>query len=79
MRGYLISMAVRTVCFIAAIVTWHVSRPISVVCFVFAAILPYVAVVYANAVGKRRIDSLGAVTPPPVRHQEISGPSNYAE
>lgn len=78
-RGYLVSMAVRTVCFIAAIVTWHASRPISVVCFALAAILPYVAVVYANATGKRRIDTLGAVTPPPVPHEEIRGPAHRAE
>lgn len=73
MRGYLISMAIRTVCFIAAVATWQVSRPLSVVCFALAAVLPYAAVVYANATGKRRIDRIGAVTPPPVPHKEIHG------
>lgn len=72
-------MAVRTVCFVAAVVTWQVSRPLSVVCFALAAILPYAAVVYANATGKRRIDALGAVAPPPAPHKEIRGPSHRAE
>ena len=38
-----------------------------------AILLPYVAVVFANATGKRRIDTMGAVTPPPVPHKEIHG------
>lgn len=78
-RGYLISMGIRTACFIAAVVTWQVSRPLSLVCFALAAVLPYVAVVYANATGKRRIDELGAVTPPPVPHKEIRGSAHHTE
>lgn len=72
-RGYLISMGIRTVCFIAAVLTWSPLRPLSLVFFALAAVLPYVAVVFANATGKRRIDSLGSVTPPPVPHKEIHG------
>lgn len=72
-RGYLVSMGIRTVCFLAAVLTWQLSRPVSLVFFAFAAILPYAAVVYANATGKRRIDTVGSVTPPPIAHKEISG------
>ena len=72
-RGYLISMGIRTVCFIAAVLTWSPLRPLSLVFFALAAILPYIAVVFANATGKRRIDTMGAVTPPPVPHKEIHG------
>lgn len=79
MRGYLISMGIRTVCFLAAVATWGLSRPVSIVCFAFAAVLPYVAVVFANATGKRRIDRLGAVTPPPVPHKEIRGSSGSSQ
>lgn len=79
MRGYLISMAIRTLCFVAAIVSWDLSRPVSVVCFVLAALLPYGAVVYANATGRRRIDTMGAVAPPPVAKEEIRGPAHRAE
>lgn len=79
MRGYLISMAIRTVCFLAAIATWGVSRYLSAAFFVVAGILPYVAVVFANATGKRRIDQLGVVTPPPVPRQEIHGSARRSE
>lgn len=73
MRGYLISMSIRTVCFLAAVFTWSSIRPLSLAFFAAAAVLPYVAVVFANATGKRRIDQMGAVTPPPVPHKEIHG------
>lgn len=80
MRNYLVSMGIRTVCFVAAVLTWGVSRPLSVACFAAAAILPYVAVVFANATGTRRIDKVGAVTPPPTPHKEIHGPTaSHAE
>lgn len=71
MRNYLISMGIRTFSFIAAIILWSIYRPLSVVFFVAAAILPYIAVVFANATGRRRIDKLGAVTPPPVPQKQV--------
>lgn len=51
-RRYLISMAIRTVCFIGAIVTTGWLRWTLVAA---AVVLPYVAVVMANA-GRKRAD-----------------------
>ncbi len=51
MKRYLISMAVRTVCVVLAVV---VAGPLRWVFIAGAVILPYVAVVMANAVGERR-------------------------
>ncbi len=45
MRRYLISMSVRTICFVLAVVT---DGPIRWVFVAFAVFLPYVAVVAAN-------------------------------
>lgn len=75
-RGYLISMGIRTVCFLLAVVTWQPLRPLSIAFFALAAVLPYVAVVFANATGKRRIDTLGSVVPPPLPHKELHGSSD---
>jgi hypothetical protein len=44
-RGYVISMSIRIVCFALAIVTSGVFRWTFVVC---ALVIPYIAVVYAN-------------------------------
>ncbi len=43
---YGIGMAIRTVCFVMAIIT---HGPLRVIFFVGALVLPYIAVVYANA------------------------------
>ncbi|WP_037571580.1 DUF3099 domain-containing protein [Phaeacidiphilus oryzae] len=48
-RRYIISMLVRTLCVILTVVLWQVSRPLAVVTLVLGALLPYVAVVIANA------------------------------
>lgn len=72
-RQYLISMAIRTLCFIAAVLLWAPLRWASIVCLVLSAVLPYVAVVLANATGKRKIDVAGSVEPGPVPHKEIRG------
>lgn len=52
-RRYLFSMAVRTACFVGAILADGVLRWTLVVA---AVLLPYVAVVMANAVGSRSED-----------------------
>ena len=49
-RRYLISMGIRTVCFLGAILT---SGPLRWILFSFALVLPYIAVVMANA-GRER-------------------------
>jgi hypothetical protein len=48
MRRYLISMSIRTACFVLAVV---VHGPMRWVFVAFALVLPYIAVVMANAVG----------------------------
>ncbi|MDX2605330.1 DUF3099 domain-containing protein [Streptomyces caniscabiei] len=56
-RRYIISMSVRTLAVIAAAVLWNVERHVAVVALVLGAVLPYVAVVIANA-GRENAPSL---------------------
>ncbi|MBX7549071.1 DUF3099 domain-containing protein [Streptomyces sp. NPDC004232] len=56
-RRYVISMTVRTVSVILAVALWNVERYVAVVALVLGALLPYVAVVIANA-GRERPPSL---------------------
>lgn len=48
-RRYVISMLVRTVSVILAATLWNVERHIAIVALVLGILLPYVAVVIANA------------------------------
>ncbi|MFF8967735.1 DUF3099 domain-containing protein [Streptomyces sp. NPDC014995] len=48
-RRYVISMSVRTLAVILAAVLWNVERHVAVVALVLGAVLPYIAVVIANA------------------------------
>jgi hypothetical protein len=57
-RRYLISMAIRTVCFILVLV---IDSPIRWAFAVLALVLPYIAVVMANAAGGRRRPAIPAV------------------
>ncbi len=55
-RRYLAQMAVRTICFLSAVATWgRIPTWMSVTLLIGAVILPYVAVVLANA-GRERPD-----------------------
>ncbi|MFD5701058.1 DUF3099 domain-containing protein [Streptomyces lasiicapitis] len=56
-RRYVISMSVRTVSVIAAAVLWNVERHVALVALVLGILLPYVAVVIANA-GRENTPSL---------------------
>ncbi|MGW3953998.1 DUF3099 domain-containing protein [Streptomyces sp. NPDC004752] len=56
-RRYVISMSIRTVSVILAVALWNVERPVAIVALVLGAVLPYVAVVIANA-GRERPPSL---------------------
>ncbi|MFJ3906697.1 DUF3099 domain-containing protein [Streptomyces sp. NPDC090025] len=56
-RRYVISMSVRTLSVIAAASLWNVQRPVAIVALVVGALLPYVAVVIANA-GRENAPSL---------------------
>lgn len=48
-RRYVISMSVRTVAVLLAVVLWNVERYVAIVALVLGVVLPYVAVVIANA------------------------------
>lgn len=82
MRRYFTAMGLRGVCFVLAIVTTGWLRW---TCVVGAVVLPYIAVVLANAVGPAkagvvtRVDPRSAETraltgtidePPPIRHDD---------
>jgi hypothetical protein len=56
-RRYVISMLIRTVSVILAASLWQVQRPVVIVALVLGAVLPYVAVVIANA-GRENTPSL---------------------
>ncbi|MBY8846413.1 DUF3099 domain-containing protein [Streptomyces sp. SP2-10] len=56
-RRYVISMSIRTVSVILAASLWNVERYVAIVALVLGAVLPYVAVVIANA-GRERPPSL---------------------
>lgn len=48
-RRYAITMGIRTVCVILAVVLWQVDRIAAVIAVVCGGVLPYIAVVFANA------------------------------
>ncbi|MFD9220933.1 DUF3099 domain-containing protein [Streptomyces sp. NPDC060064] len=56
-RRYVISMSVRTVAVILAAVLWNVERHVAIVALVLGGLLPYIAVVIANA-GRENAPSL---------------------
>ncbi|PKW06937.1 Protein of unknown function [Streptomyces sp. 1222.5] len=56
-RRYVISMSIRTVSVILAATLWNVERYVAVVALVLGGVLPYVAVVIANA-GRERPPTL---------------------
>ncbi|MFI6010779.1 DUF3099 domain-containing protein [Streptomyces sp. NPDC051243] len=64
-RRYVISMSVRTVSVILAASLWNVERHVAIVALVLGLVLPYIAVVIANA-GRENAPSLPStfVAPP---------------
>ncbi|MGA4842799.1 DUF3099 domain-containing protein [Streptomyces sp. G45] len=73
-RRYVISMSVRTVSVIAAAVLWNVERHVALVALVLGVLLPYVAVVIANA-GRENAPSLPSTfVPAPSRPMLASAP-----
>ncbi|MGW1541835.1 DUF3099 domain-containing protein [Streptomyces sp. NPDC002309] len=73
-RRYVISMSIRTLSVILAATLWNVERHVAAVALVLGILLPYVAVVIANA-GRENVPSLPStfvVAQPPVR--EIAPP-----
>lgn len=74
MRRYLLSMGIRTACFVLAAIAipvlhWTVVGWMLVIA---AVILPYIAVVVANATRPRGVTNLGPVTPPDVAARPIA-------
>jgi hypothetical protein len=56
-RRYVISMSIRTVAVILAASLWNVERHVAIVALVLGMVLPYIAVVVANA-GRENAPSL---------------------
>ncbi|MEU6896097.1 DUF3099 domain-containing protein [Streptomyces sp. NPDC046557] len=56
-RRYVISMTIRTLSVLATVFLWNVERHVAIVTLVAGALLPYVAVVIANA-GRESAPSL---------------------
>ncbi|MEW1548725.1 DUF3099 domain-containing protein [Streptomyces tsukubensis] len=77
-RRYVISMVVRTVSFVAAAVLWNVERPVAVVAIVLGMLLPYVAVVIANA-GRERPPSLPSTFVPVTTRPMLAAPAPMPE
>lgn len=79
-RRYVISMSVRTVAVILAATLWNVERHVAVVALVLGVVLPYIAVVIANA-GRENAPSLPStfVTAPTRPMLTESRPDDAAE
>ncbi|MEU1040809.1 DUF3099 domain-containing protein [Streptomyces sp. NPDC005551] len=77
-RRYVISMTVRTIAVVLAATLWNVERHVAIVALVLGGLLPYVAVVIANA-GRENAPSLPStfVTVPvrPMIAPPAEGPS----
>ncbi|GGX78667.1 DUF3099 domain-containing protein [Streptomyces minutiscleroticus] len=56
-RRYVISMSIRTVSVVLAAVLWNVERHVAIVALALGMVLPYIAVVIANA-GRENAPSL---------------------
>ncbi|MFJ5226170.1 DUF3099 domain-containing protein [Streptomyces sp. NPDC088400] len=76
-RRYVISMSVRTLSVIATVALWNVERPVAIVTLALGMLLPYVAVVIANA-GRENVPSMPSTyVTAPVRTM-IAPPSGTA-
>lgn len=74
-RRYVISMSVRTVSVVLAATLWNVERHVAIVALVLGVLLPYVAVVLANA-GRENAPSLPSTyVPAPVRPAVEAAPA----
>ncbi|MEU3250263.1 DUF3099 domain-containing protein [Streptomyces sp. NPDC006997] len=87
-RRYVISMSVRTLSVILAATLWNVERHVAIVALVLGAVLPYIAVVIANA-GRENAPSLPStfvtaptppmILPPRDTPRDTSEPTGAAE
>ncbi|MFD9791728.1 DUF3099 domain-containing protein [Streptomyces sp. NPDC059070] len=81
-RRYVISMSIRTLSVVLTAVLWNIERPVAIVTLVLGALLPYVAVVIANA-GRENVPSLPSTyIPAPARPMlgaaPVGGPAEPA-
>ncbi len=80
-RRYVISMSIRTLSVILAATLWNVERHVAIVALVLGLVLPYIAVVIANA-GRENAPSLPSTFVAPPSRPMITGPkvdAPYAE
>ncbi|MGX1547639.1 DUF3099 domain-containing protein [Streptomyces adustus] len=80
-RRYVISMTIRTLAVILAATLWGVERHVAIVALVLGAVLPYIAVVVANA-GRENAPSLPTTfvtLPTPPMIEPPSTPEESAE
>ncbi|MBT2896749.1 DUF3099 domain-containing protein [Streptomyces sp. McG3] len=82
-RRYVISMSVRTVSVVLAAVLWNVERHVAIVALALGVLLPYVAVVIANA-GRENATSLPTTfvqmpLRPAVEAAPVPGPAESGE
>ncbi len=81
-RRYLLQMGLRVLCFVAAIVVWpHVPLFVGIVLIAAAAVLPYIAVLGANAGRERQQydpDPVPRELPPAPSHDPL-GASGVTE
>ncbi|AEW93384.1 MULTISPECIES: DUF3099 domain-containing protein [Streptomycetaceae] len=72
-RRYVISMSIRTVCFLLAIALWHVQVVLAAVALVAGGVLPYIAVVIANAGRENNPVAPTSFVPAPTRGELGAG------
>ncbi|MDT0453468.1 DUF3099 domain-containing protein [Streptomyces hesseae] len=66
-RRYVVSMGIRTLSVVLTVILWNIERYVAIGTLVLGALLPYVAVVIANA-GRENAPSLpGTFVPAPTR------------
>jgi hypothetical protein len=58
-------MSIRTLCFLLAIALWHVQIVLAAIALVLGGVLPYIAVVIANAGRENATDLPSSFVPPP--------------
>jgi hypothetical protein len=65
-RRYIISMTIRTACFVGAVIAWQTVGPwLGAILFVGALVLPYTSVILANAGGRARASGADLLSHPP--------------
>ncbi|RLV08148.1 hypothetical protein CTZ27_04765 [Streptomyces griseocarneus] len=73
-RRYIFSMLVRTLSVVLTVVLWNVERYVAIGTLILGALIPYIAVVIANA-GRENVPSLpGTFVPAPTRPVLMPGP-----